>query len=321
VSSDYISDQMRSDLRICTEEAFDRYFLYGNYVDDVQNSLVMNVVRNIARPEKYREILKPYFYSSKLRIILDYVRYNSEFIKSNVGNLSDIVALILDMSDYLKDDIATSFTSPIRFYATNAIEDLLRDTEPEVRANIIASAEHKSNAIAGFITTVAILQEEKKKDTKKGEFIPEHRLTELLGVAQERGLKWLGSNESLDHPQFRSLINIVKNLTDQNEFESTLLVLLGKNIQNYKKLLRNYITDRGPIEYGKVAGKQKLEFDFVDLDNIFDLGKLQKKYSDVAIPFEVGESEVYRVAWDLYNGGIGNYLYEKRLNNDNQKGD
>ncbi len=300
MNSDYSDDKTRSELRIGTEEAFDRYFLYGNYEGDIPNSLIMKVVNNITQPESYRKTLEPFYYSPKLRRILDYVRFNSDYIQAERGRLSDIVTLIFDMSDFLKEDISTSFTSPIRFYATNAIQDLLRDTDPERRANIIFNAINQTQSVAGFLMTVTILKEEQEKEPPKKEFIPKDRLVELLVEADERGLRWLGSDECLDHPEFRTVIWLVNKLTNVKHFESTLLVLIQKELENYKKFLKNYLVDRGPIEYGKVTGKEKIEFDFKGLQFIIDPKQLDKIGYKLKIHFLHDEPPLYKTAWDLF---------------------
>ena len=319
MNSDYTDNKTRSELRIGTEEAFDRYFLYGNYEGDIPNSLIMKVVSNITQPEKYRKTLEPFYYSPKLRRILDYVRFNSDYIQAERGSLSDIVTLIFDMSDFLKEDIATSFTSPIRFYATNAILDLLRDTDPERRANIIFNAIYQTQSVAGFLMTVTILKEEQEKRPQKKEFIPKDRLVELLVEADERGLRWLGSDSCLDHPEFRTVIWLVKKLAHEKHFESTLLVLIQKELENYKKFLKNYLVDRGPIEYGKVAGKEKIEFDFKGIDSIIDLQELRRIRLNMNIHFLENEPESYKMAWDMFNDGINKYLHTSRSKKKNDE--
>ena len=294
-----MNDNSKSQLLISVEEVFERYFQYGNYVGDLPNYLIEKVISNLSQTEKLENIVKPYYRTSVLRKILMEVTVRAGFSFEKKNYAIDFIRFCFDLSDHFVEDEESRMGTPIRFISTNAIEVFLQEFSSEYRVNVIWSAVNRSKAVSGIVMMVALWKSEKEKDKLKESFIADADLKNLTLEAKKRGLKWIKQNNSLDHPQFNVLINIIRGICEYGEFNSALMVLLNRSHTNYKRFIGKFLF-RG--EQGKE------EFNFKFADSIIDLKELHKMSYDFNLAFSDTDGKENVKAWELFSSGLDNFL-------------
>ena len=297
-----MGDYSKSQLLISTEEVFDRCFLYGNFVGDLPNHFIESVINNLSQPERLEEIVKPYFRNSDLRKILMEVTARAGFSFEKKIYAIDFIRFCFDLSDHFVEDEESRMGTPIRFISTNAIEVFLQEFDSEYRVNVIWSAVNRSKAVSGIVMMVALWKKEMEQDDTEKHFIVEGSLEAFKKEARKRGLNWLKQHSCLDHPQFKILIGVIRNLSYESEFHSALMVLLHQSHGNYKKFIGSFLM---PDEDGKVT------FNFKYADSIIDLKELLKLCYDFKLVFTDSDGEKNMKAWNLFSQGLDNYLSAK----------
>lgn len=294
-----MSDNSKSQLLICSEEVFDRYFQYDNYEGDLPNHLIVSIINSMRQPEKLKEILQPFFRTGDLRRILIELRARAGHAFDKKSYAIDFIALCLEMSDQFIEDDFSRLETPIRFLATNAIEEYLIDFDANFRANVIWSAVSRSRGVAGFIMTVAIWKSESEKEQSKTPFVEKAELKDFISSARKIGLRWIKEDNSLVHPQFKTLLQAIKNISEKSYFLSALMVLLHRSQENYKMFLCNFLT---PLEKGNYKFEFKWAASIIDLKELIQMG-LDKK-----IAFSDSEDRRFELAWSLLSKGLDDYL-------------
>jgi len=311
--SNFVDQGSKNLLRICWGEVYDRYFLYDNYKGDIPNSLISSLIKNLGREEIIEDLLGPHFKTGAVREII--VRVLDQVLHSDAKKYHDVnlVSLIFQTSDYMVNNLETWLRSDnSRNFIIRQLEYVLKDNGVQRRGDLVERALSRLQSVAGPLF-LAVNEESKVKNDKTEKLLfAEDSRAWLKRASCQRALKWLENDSCLDHPLFVEVLYDAKRICDCQKLDTALIVLLKKNDFNYKKFLARFVRNTGPIGYGMVASHPKYELNFDALDNIIDVGELKRLRQ--GIHFEEGETELYKIAWELLQEGSHEFLRKKREN-------
>jgi hypothetical protein len=300
---------VRNKLRICSEEVFDRYVLYGNFQGDIPNSTIHKIISAIVSMHRDLPILlEPYHNTDILRVVLD--RVTSKIV--DVGDVrpyaGTLLTLLLDQSDYLIESPMKSFGSPVRFFVYLTAREILLPFEPEHRANIVQTAYEQTSGKYGPIILLALFESEHKEASEVKPLITLERLEIVRRIISNRGEKWLEESSILANNHFPAIASCLRDWIPADDFKTAFHVLLLSE-ENIKVFLSRYLIRSETLKIGRVAGPVEYRFNFEGMDKIIDLKSISTRVASLTTN-ENDRPETVR-AIELFRLGVGAYLDSK----------
>jgi predicted KAP-like P-loop ATPase len=311
------SDADRVNLRICVEQVFDRYFLYGNYIGDLTNSTVEELVANFGRDNviqnKIRDLVESDPSTGRLRVAIDLIRARFTVSKDFGGRINDFVRFVFDSSDFLKDDINTTLGTPVRHFLIYAVKDVLAPLDPRSRGNVLSDSGERSYGIFGPVLIAAALSEREATQEER-EFVDSASLRDLKAIAVKKGKKWLNDQTSLTHPHFDVILFYLKIWLPREDYEYYIGKVM-REAEMTKRFIARFYTRTELVKAGAYAGKISYRYNYDRLSQYVDVSQLYESSS--LIGYSKDESPELIDALEEFRGGFVAWseMVKNRTNN------
>jgi|GEM_PF-2881493 len=282
-ASDYTpTDEERASSRICTEEAFDRFFIYGNYVGDLSNAFVRHVSERIRTRQNVLEMIDKLRGTDRLRYLVDQLKVRSVSLEERGLYLQNLLTFILDVSDYLPETDETIYTLPIRFFIVNTIRELLEFLPPESRAMVLQQAFAESSGLFGPIVLTAIISRGYDKDPQADHIIPPESIKNLVSAATSKGRRWLESDTLVTHRHMRAMLSCLLDWLEPADLKRALdRVTLDE--RHLKSFVTHFLIRSETRKMGAVAGRLEYRYDFEGMRKYCDLESIYSRVLSVDI--------------------------------------
>lgn len=318
-SNDYYeSDQDKvsnmAKLRICSEEIFDRYFVFGNYTGDVSNKDLAEITKFVFGDEsKLIKKLNEFPERDRLIRIIDII-IDELLDEDKTGrNVQYLVPLVYAASDLFTQDEGYLSEIHIVDRITIWVKKLLKIVPSNQRFNILSEYIKNGIGIFGPVISIEIMDRSlKENENKKQEILlDKDQLDKLKTMAKQKLLNWQKSANALDHIHFTTIYYIMARWYDDNDKTAAYNDLIGSE-KDFKIFISRFrIRSQTEDTEGKLKGVATYSFNFKSIDTLFDINEINRRMQNLT----VNEDDIpeFKQAYKLFFDGIKQYLNKRNV--------
>jgi predicted KAP-like P-loop ATPase len=200
------SEQWFRELRVCSEDVFDRYFHLAIPQGDLPQAVLERILSRVSDRVALRNELKSLAEQGLLEVSLDRLEAYKQTI--DLAHAEPFITALFDIGDGLRQDMAGMFEMSPAQHAERIIYWYLKQEEnPVVRGTVLHHAIEATDGLSlptGVVSLLELMAE--GKDREKDEFVPADTLKELKDLCVAKFNAAAANGSLFGHPHVSSVL-------------------------------------------------------------------------------------------------------------------
>lgn len=242
-SMTFMSDSYQtwnSKQRICSENYFERYFMYSIPQDDISDNLISQMIFNFNKSkeeiEKSKNPLIDIITPDNLRMLISKLRNNVDLLTKN-GSISLAVSLSLECELYPNPEVLFKFSEPF-VQAAMLVSDLMKNLESQDRLKLAIDCINKATMIEFKLEIFHWLKRKNEDQYEKHDF-SEEEINEIGNCLGKNIASYVEQNDiTIGNPKIAlDAFYCLKKYTEKEYFDEYIKLLLNNESEAVLRIL------------------------------------------------------------------------------------
>ena len=270
------------DLRVCSKNVFDRYFLFAIPQDDVSQSTLDRLLRVAGDRAGLRTELKALGNQGLLNVVLDRLEAYKETISLDYA--LPFTTAVFDISEDIPEERGGSFVISSGMHAERILYwNLRRITDKDTRFLILRQAMEATSGLFLPVQLVSLeAQRAEKQRNSSEELVTDESVVELKQVCL-RKIETAASNGSL--LENSNLLYILYRWREWGGGEGARAFCenLANNLDSAVRLVKSFLARSTSTGFGDYVGKENWYIRLKDVENFIPFETLEAALQNVSV--------------------------------------
>lgn len=272
-------DRWTKELRICSTELFDRFFILDVPEGELSQFEVDKLLEATSDKNSFAQLLEGYLKNGKIRKVLSRLEdYADNF---NLDHALNIIIPLIDISDRLPEETAGFFDTGSDMHMMRIIYHYLKRLPDKAkRSAILKEAIKKSEGLFGCVMKVSIEIQGIEKKSEYERLIEESEVDEFKKLCVEKIKKFSNEGKLNKHPKLAYIIYDWIRWGGEVEAKKFISQLASTD-EGLVNLVKGFLSQGQSFGMGDYVARTKWRISYKNLQEFVDLGKVKQRLEKV----------------------------------------